>query len=204
VTVSDHCVKGFPVTNSNPVSGSAYEYLDGGGPKEQARLEAVRRYRLVDQPVEEAYTRIAFVAGAIFDTPIATVSLVEQDRVWLAACEGLTGVREVGKEPGLCASVIAQDDVYVINNALTDPRTLEHPLVRGELGLRFYAAAPIRTHDGYRLGTVNVIDNRPREATERQLKALEHLASMASDELELRLMVIRSAAAEQRMRETVS
>jgi GAF domain-containing protein len=144
------------------------------------------------------------VAGAIFDTPIATVSLVEQDRVWLAACQGLAGVREVGKEPGLCASVIAQDDVYVINNAAIDPRTLEHPLVRGELGLRFYAAAPIRTHDGYRLGTVNVIDNRPREATKRQLTALEHLASMVSDELELRLMVIRSAAAEQRMRETVN
>ena len=84
------------MTNSNPVSGSAYEYLDSAGPEEQARLEAVRRYRLVDQPVEDAYARIAYVAGAIFDTPIATVSLVEQDRVWLAACEGLTGVREVG------------------------------------------------------------------------------------------------------------
>jgi sigma-B regulation protein RsbU (phosphoserine phosphatase) len=192
------------MTNSNPVSSDAYEYLDNVGPEEQARLEAVRRYRLVDQPLEEAYERIAFVAAAIFDTPIATVSMVEQDRVWLAACEGLTGVREVGKEPGLCASVIAQDDVYVINNAAVDPRTLEHPLVRGELGLRFYAAAPIRTHDGYRLGTVNVIDSRPREASPRQLRALEHLASMVSDELELRLMVIRSAAAEQRMRETVN
>jgi sigma-B regulation protein RsbU (phosphoserine phosphatase) len=192
------------MTNNSPVSGDAYEYLDGVSPEEQARLEAVRRYRLVDQPAEDAYDRIAFVAGALFDTPIATVSMVEQDRVWLAACQGLTGVREVGKEPGLCASVIAQDDVYVINNAAIDPRTLEHPLVRGDLGLRFYAAAPIRTHDGYRLGTVNVIDSRPREATKRQLKALEHLASMVSDELELRLMVIRSAAAEQRMRETVN
>jgi GAF domain-containing protein len=186
------------------VSSDAYEYLDNVGPEELARLEAVRRYRLVDQPVEEAYDRIAYVAGAIFNTPIATVSLVEQDRVWLAACQGLTGVRQVGREPGLCASVIAQDDVYVINNAAVDPRTLEHPLVRGELGLRFYAAAPIRTHDGYRLGTVNVIDNKPRDATHRQLQALEHLASMVSDELELRLMVIRSAAAEQRMRETVN
>jgi GAF domain-containing protein len=192
------------VTSSHPASEDAYEYLDTVGPEEQARLAAVRRYRLVDQPVEDAYDRIAFVAGAIFDTPIATVSLVEQDRVWLAACQGLVDVRQVGREPGLCASVIAQDDVYVINNAAVDPRTLEHPLVRGALGLRFYAAAPIRTHDGYRLGTVNVIDNRPREATARQLKALEHLASMVSDELELRLMVIRSAAAEQRMRETVS
>ena len=193
------------MTNSHPVAPGAYEYLDAAASAEQARLEAVRRYRLVDQPIEDAYARIAFVAGAIFDTPIATVSLVEEDRVWLAACQGLPpGVREVGKEPGLCASVIQQDDTYVINDAAVDPRTLEHPLVRGELGLRFYAAAPIRTHDGHRLGTVNVIDSRPREATPRQLQALEHLASMVSDELELRLMVIRSAAAEQRMRETVS
>ena len=99
------------MTNSSPVSGSAYEYLDSVTPEEQRRLEAVRRYQLVDQPVEDAYDRIAFVAGAIFDTPIATVSLVEDDRVWLAACQGLVGVREVGKEPGLCASVIAQDEV---------------------------------------------------------------------------------------------
>lgn len=192
------------MTNSNPASANTYAYLDSAGADERARLAAVRRYRLVDQPMEDAYARIAHVAATIFDTPIATVSLVDSDRVWLAACEGLSGVREVGTEPGLCASVILSDDVYVINDAAVDPRTLEHPLVRGELGLRFYAAAPIRTHDGHRLGTVNVIDNRPREATQRQLTALAHLASMVADELELRLMVVRSAAAEQRMRATVS
>jgi sigma-B regulation protein RsbU (phosphoserine phosphatase) len=180
-----------------------YEYLDGGGPEEQARLDAVRRYQLVDEPVDDTYERIAFVAAALFDTPIATVSLVEEHRIWLAAAYGLPGVREVGSEPGLCGSAIAQDSVYLVTNAATDPRTHQHPLVRGELGLRFYAAAPIRAHDGYRLGTVNVIDNRPREATEQQLAALEHLAAIVSDELELRLRVIRSAAAEQRMRETV-
>jgi GAF domain-containing protein len=181
-----------------------YEYLDGVGPEEQARLDAVRRYQLVDEPVDDTYERIAFVAAALFDTPIATVSLVEQHRVWLAAAYGLPEVREIGSEPGLCASAIAQDGVYVVNNAATDPRTHEHPLVRGELGLRFYAAAPIRTYDGYRLGTVNVIDNQPREATKQQLTALEYLAATVSDELELRLMVIRSAVAEQRMRETVN
>jgi GAF domain-containing protein len=181
-----------------------YEYLDGAGPDEQARLDAVRRYQLVDEPVDDTYERIAFVAAAIFDTPIATVSLVEERRIWLAAAYGLPGVREVGPEPGLCGSAIAQDSVYVVTNAATDPRTHRHPLVRGELGLRFYAAAPIRAHDGYRLGTVNVIDTQPREATAQQLTALEHLAAIVSDELELRLRVIRSAAAEQRMRETVS
>src|SRR3954462_15027647 len=175
---------------------TAYLYLDAVDPDEEARLAAVRPYQLVDQPVEDAYDRIAYVAGAIFDTPIATVSLVEQDRVWLAACQGLTGVREVGKEPGLCASVIAQDDVYVINNAAVDPRTLEHPLVRGELGLRFYAAAPIRTHDGYRLRTGNGVAAPARPAAGEEPTALQHLAATVSDELELRLMVIRSATAE--------
>jgi sigma-B regulation protein RsbU (phosphoserine phosphatase) len=163
----------------------------------------VRRYNLVDQPQEDAYDRIAFVAATIFDTPIASVSLVEKDRIWLAACEGLAGIRQIGPEPGLCASAIAQDAVYIVNDAATDPRTRNHPLVTGGLGLRFYAGAPIRTHDGYRLGTVNVIDNRPRQTTPRQVKALEHLAAVVADELELRLMVIRSSAAEQRMREDV-
>lgn len=181
---------------------TGYQYLDDVGPDEEARLEAVSRYQLIDQPAEP-YARVAAVAGALFDTPIATISMVERDRVWIAACQGLHGVREVGKERGLCASVILRDGVYVVNNAAVDPRTRDHPLVRGDLGLRFYAAAPIRTWDGYRLGTVNVIDTRPRETTDRQLEALEHLAALVADELELRLMVVHSAAAEQRMRESV-
>jgi GAF domain-containing protein len=192
------------MTDSSPVSGETYEYLDSAESQEARRLAAVHRYQLVDQPLEDVYDRIAFLAATIFDTPIASVSLVEKDRIWLAACEGLSGIRQVGPEPGLCASAIAQDSVYIVTNAATDPRTAKHPLVLGELGLRFYAAAPIRTHDGYRLGTVNVIDTRPREVTPRQIKALEHLAAVVSDELELRLMVIRSAAAEQRLRESVS
>src|SRR4029453_11328034 len=170
---------------------TGYQYLDDVGPDEEARLEAVRRYQLVDQPVEP-YARVAAVAGAVFDTPIATISMVERDRVWIAACQGLHGVREGGKERGLCAAGFLRDGSYVVNDAAVDPRTRDHPLVRGELGLRFYAAAPIRTWDGYRLGTVNVIDARPRETTERQLKALEHLAALVADELELRLIVVRS------------
>jgi hypothetical protein len=131
------------------------------------------------------------------------VSLVEQDRVWLAACQGLSGVRQVGKEPGLCASVIAQDDVYVINNAAVDPRTLEHPLVRGELGLRFYAAAPIRTHDGYRLGTVNVIDQVPRDVTEvneAQIAVLTDLAGTVAEQLEIKLSALDAIRSERLIR----
>jgi GAF domain-containing protein len=193
----------YPGEEGSMSCSGTYEYLDGTSAAERARLDAVYRYELVDKPVDDTYERIAFVAAALFDTPIGTVTLVEQHRIWLAAAYGLPEVREIGPEPGLCASAIAQDGVYVVTNAATDPRTKEHPLVRGALGLRFYAGAPIRTHDGFRLGTVNVIDNRPREATERQLTALQHLAATVSDELELRLMVIRSAVAEQRMRDAI-
>lgn len=165
---------------------------------EAMRLAAVRRYEIIDQPRDGAYQRIASLAALVFDTPIASVTIVDEDRVWFAALEGLSGVTHVGKDPGLCASVVTSDDVYVVTDALTDARTLAHPLVRGDLGLRFYAAAPIRTRDGYRLGTVNVIDRVPREASTQQLTALEHLAALVADELELRLTAIQAVAAIQR------
>lgn len=178
---------------------NGYQYLDEA---EERRLAAVRRYQILDRPLASEYQRIAFVAATLFDTPIATVSIVDADRVWLAACQGLTGVRQVGREPGLCASVIARDDVYVVTDAVHDARTLEHPLVRGELGLRFYAAAPIRTRDGYRLGTVNVIDQQPREPESRQLEALECLAGIVSDELEMRLVAVEAAVTDRRWANT--
>lgn len=118
--------------------------------------------------------------------PIATVSILDRDRVWFKANYGLEA-DEVGRDPGLCASVICQDSPYVITDALSDPRTLDNPLVRGELGLRFYAAAPITTADGHNLGTVNVIDVQPRSVTSAELDTLADLAAVIADELELRL-----------------
>jgi hypothetical protein len=120
---------------------TGYQYLDDVSPEEQARLEAVRRYQLIDQPVEP-YERVAAVAGALFDTPIATISMVERDRVWIAACQGLHGVRAVGKEPGLCASVILADDVYVVNNAAGDHRAAtQGARTPGRIGRRRIGAA---------------------------------------------------------------
>jgi sigma-B regulation protein RsbU (phosphoserine phosphatase) len=175
-------------------------YVDQATSAEERRLAAVRRYEILDRPRDDAYQRIASLAATIFGTPIASVSIVDEDRVWFAACQGLTGMDEVHRDPGLCASVVTQDDVYVVNDALTDARTLEHPLVRGDLGLRFYAAAPIHTRDGYRLGTVDVIDQVPRETTAQQLQALRDLAALVANELELRLTAIQTVAAERRIR----
>lgn len=153
---------------------------------EHERLQAVHRYQILDTPPDGAFDRIAALAARYFDVPIATVSIVDHDRIWFKASHGLE-VDEIGRDPGLCASVICQDSPYVVTDALSDPRTLDNPLVRGELGLRFYAAAPITTADGHNLGTVNIIDTRPRSVTDAELAMLDDLAAVVADELELRL-----------------
>jgi GAF domain-containing protein len=170
-------------------------------PIDDARLAAVHRYEILDAPVDGTFEQIAEVAATVFGTPIATVTIVDADRVWFAACQGLEGVSQIGTEPGLCASVVLQDGPYVVNDAAVDPRTLNHPLVRGELGLRFYAAAPIVTEDGYRLGTVNVIDQQPREVTSQQTFVLTKLAELVAQHLELRLATIRAVRAERALRD---
>ncbi|SDG84504.1 GAF domain-containing protein [Lentzea fradiae] len=160
------------------------------------RLSAVRRYHILDAPADGSFDNVARVAAGVFGTPIATVTIVDVDRVWFAACHGLSGVSQIGTDPGLCASAVLQDEAYVVNDAAIDPRTLDHPLVRGELGLRFYAAAPIITGDGHRLGTVNVIDREPRDITDSQMATLTALAGIVADQLELRLAAIQAVRAE--------
>jgi GAF domain-containing protein len=165
-----------------------------------ARLAAVRRYEILDAPPDGTFDDIAEVAATVCGTPIATVTVVDADRVWFAAARGLPGVTEVGTQPGLCASAYLADGPYVVNDALVDPRTLDHPLVRGELGLRFYAAAPIITDDKFRLGTVNVIDFLPRQLTDNQTAVLTGLAGLVAKHLDVRLATIHAIRAEQRLR----
>jgi GAF domain-containing protein len=163
------------------------------GPAAAARLAAVRRYEILDAPADGSFDKIAWLAATIFRTPIATVTIVDRDRVWFAATEGLDGVSQIGAEPGLCASAILQPGPYVVNDAVINPRTMDHPLVRGDFGLRFYAAAPIVTPDGYRLGTVNVIDTEPREMSDADMRVLETLAGLVADHLETRLAAITAS-----------
>ena len=170
-------------------------------------LAVMRKYAALEAPEDGAFDRIARIAATIFTTPIASVTIVDEDRVWFAATQGLDGVRSVGTEPGLCASVVLQDEPYVVHDALTDSRTIDHPLVRGELGLRFYAAAPITISSGHTLGTVNVIDRVPRDVTAvtgAQLSVLTDLAGTVAQELEIKLTALEAIRSERlvRARET--
>ena len=163
---------------------------------EQERLAAVRRYAILDSPPDGAFERVCALAARFFDVPFASVTIVDEERIWFKAAQGLDAV-EIARLPGLCASAILQDEPYVVTSALDDPRTTGNPLVHGEMGVRFYAASPITTSDGFRLGTVNVIGTEPRAITERETQTLRDLAAIVMDEIELRLAAIREVAREQ-------
>jgi sigma-B regulation protein RsbU (phosphoserine phosphatase) len=167
---------------------------------ETERLRAVRRYDILDTPPDGAFDRIAALAARIFEVPVATVTIVDEDRIWFKATHGVE-VTQIGRDPGLCASAILVDAPTAIEDATLDPVAWNNPLVRGEFGLRYYAAAPITTSDGYHLGTVNVIDRVPRQTTPAGLETLRDLASIVVDELELRLSAIREVRLERRRRE---
>src|SRR5687768_10177283 len=99
-------------------------------PSERERMDAVRRYDILDTPPDGAFDRIAAVAAAIFRVPIAIVSVVDTDRIWFKASHGL-GVSQIDREPGLCASAITSSEPWIVTDAVTDPRTLVNPLVAG-------------------------------------------------------------------------
>ncbi len=162
-------------------------------PDEAHRLAAVRRYDILDTPPDGAFDRVTRIAAQLFHVPIAIVSIVDSDRIWFKSHHGLD-VEEIPRSPGLCASAILYDQPWILSDAKTDPRSLANPLVAGDFGLRFYAGVPLRTHDGYNLGTLCVIDREPRPVTEEQIAQLADLAAIVMDELELRLSAKRTIA----------
>ena len=167
--------------------------MPGGAanPNEQNRLAALQRYDVLDTPPEEAFDRIVDLATIIFDVPIALVSLVDRERQWFKACYGLD-VRETSREVSFCAHAILSDKVMVVPDAAQDPRFRDNALVTGGPGIRFYAGAPLRTADGHNLGSLCIIDTKPRAAfTAAQQSILAGLAAQVVDELELRLAAER-------------
>jgi GAF domain-containing protein/anti-anti-sigma regulatory factor len=176
--------------------------VDGGLPasEERARLASVRRYATLDAPPHEVLDRVVDLAARHFGVPIASVTIVDEQRIWFGAQRGLDGMTEIPRAPGLCASAIMQDEPYLVTDAAGDQRALDNPMVRGEPRARFYAAAPVITPEGHRLGTVNVMDRRPRQATQEELRVLQDLAAVVAGTLELRLSASRAMEAERTLR----
>ncbi|GAA0344141.1 SpoIIE family protein phosphatase [Actinoallomurus spadix] len=195
-------MESFDVTDGALPPVPAEEEPAGAGTGERARLAAVRRYQILGTPRDAALDRIAALAARIIDAPIGAVTIVDDERVWFAAAYGLPGVEQVTRGPGLCAEAVSRCGPYAVADTARDPDAREHPLVAGEPGVRFYAAAPITTPDGHRLGTVNVMGRRPREVAAEELAVLGDLAALAMEHLEMRLSALRAAALERAVHET--
>ena len=161
---------------------------------EAERLNALRRYQILDTPPEPAFDRIAEMAASFFHVPMAGVSLVDEDRVWFKSRVG-TNVHQTARDAGLCSSAMLAQGVYHLSDAAHDQRALRHAFV-ADLGIRFYAAAPLRNHEGFNLGTVWVLDQKPRELASSEAETLRMLAALAMNQMELRLYAERVARLE--------
>ena len=152
---------------------------------ETERLNELRRYQILDTPPEPAFDRIAEMAANFFQVPMAGVSLVDEDRVWFKSRIGIDAP-QIARDAGLCSSAMLSQGVYHLSDATKDERALGHSFV-ADLGIRFYAAAPLRNSEGFDLGTVWVLDQKPRQLTSGETDMLQTLAALAMNQMELRL-----------------
>ena len=156
------------------------------------RLSKLYRYEILDTPQENTFDSLAQLAAQIFDTPGAFITFVDQERVFFKSNLSTMEGNEVKRDDSLCSLAILEDVSTVFEDTHQVPDLLESPHVACEGGMRFYAGAPLKTSDGYQLGTICVTDSVPRKATEKQMKMLESLSAIVVDELEQRMMARRA------------
>ena len=149
------------------------------------RLAALDRYKVLDTPPEPSFDLITGLAAEMFGAAISLITLVDSDRQFFKSCQGLE-IRETPREHAFCAHAILSGEVMVVCDAAADPRFADNPLVVGDPHIRFYAGAPLETADGFRLGTLCVVDSKPRPFPEsNQISLLTVLARQVVELLEL-------------------
>jgi PAS domain S-box-containing protein len=161
--------------------------------RESERLEALRRYGILDTPPEEEFDDLVRLTATICGTPVAAVNLVDGHRQWFKAAVGVK-VRETSLESSFSAHAILQEGVVEVADATLDPRFRANPLVVDEPYVRFFAAAPLLTPEGLPIGTLCVMDHQPRRLTEAQRDALGVLSRQVMAQFELRLQLEEAAA----------
>jgi diguanylate cyclase (GGDEF)-like protein/PAS domain S-box-containing protein len=163
---------------------------------EKERITALHRLNVLDTPGEERFDRFTRLAAASFGVPIALVSLVDTDRQWFKSCLGLDAPG-TPRSMAFCSHAVALDDLLVVPDARLDERFAANPLVTGAPHIRFYAGQPVRSLDGQPLGTLCIIDTRPRMLDDAGRRMLRDLAQLVQDELNRGVLVAARDAAQQ-------
>jgi PAS domain S-box-containing protein len=168
-------------------------------PNEASRIEALRRYAVLDTLPEQALDDLTALAAQICGAPMATISLVDEDRQWFKARVGME-MAETSRDISFCSHAVHQRDLFVVPDATKDERFADNPLVTGEPGIRFYAGAPLVSSENAALGALCVMDHVPRTLTQAQEQALQVLARQVMTHLELRRYMHQLVESEERLR----
>jgi excisionase family DNA binding protein len=179
---AETAVRGGPVASAAPEPGSLIP-LPGN---EAQRLLALERSGLVDTPPEDAFDKLTWLAAKTLGMPISLITLLTPTRQWFKSRHGLD-MADTPRSWAFCNHTILQNRCMVAEDLSTDPRFADNPAVIDAPNFRFYAGCPIVDPDGFTLGSLCVIDTRPRTLDETQQAILTNLASLVSDEINLRV-----------------
>jgi adenylate cyclase len=153
---------------------------------EAERLKALAEYHILDSAPEQGFDDLAKLATEICGCPIAVMSLIDAERQWFKARVGIEGM-ETSRDQAFCAhAILDPQNLMVVSDATRDQRFCDNPAVMGDPNIRFYAGTPLLTHEGLPLGTLCVIDRKPRQLAPGQLHSLRILGRQMSYLLELR------------------
>lgn len=156
---------------------------------ENARLTALRNYRILDTDPEQAFDDLAQLASYVCGTPIAMISLVDDDRQWFKSKVGMS-VKETARNVAFCAHTIMEPGMFLVPDASQDKRFARNPLVTSDTHVRFYAGVPLTTPDGHNVGAMCVMDRTPRQLDPDQVAALAALGRLVMTQLEFRRHVM--------------
>ena len=151
---------------------------------ETQRLISLHSLHLLDTPEEDRYDRITRMAKRLFDVDICLVSLVDTNRQWFKSKVGVTAC-ETGRDISFCGHAILHDEIFVISDAAADGRFADNPLVTGPMQIRFYAGYPIKGPNGHRIGTLCIVDSKPRQLSSDEIRTLRDLGAMVEDEIRI-------------------
>lgn len=151
---------------------------------EQQRLEALNSYHILDTETEKEFDDLVQLAADICETPIALISLVDPKRQWFKASVGLDA-KETSRDIAFCSHAILQKDILEVEDTFLDSRFIDNPLVLDAPNIRFYAGAQLTTPEGFKLGTLCAISDKPKKLTDKQRSSLKIIASEVIARMEL-------------------